>query len=270
MARTRSRLTCFQIDGEGPPLVLVHGLGMARAMWAPLLPALAARHLTVTYDLLGHGESRPPRAGKLALADFSAQLLELLDELGIAQAPIVGFSLGGMIVRRFALDQPQRTSAMAVLNSPHGRTPAERAAVQKRVDQAAAEGPAATIGAAIERWFTPAYREAHPQAIETIRQSVLGKDTDVYPRIYQVLVDGDDELTSAVAALRLPALVMTCADDSGNTPEMARRMAASIPGSEVDIVPGMRHMGLWEAPDRFAGVILDFLARRLDASRTQA
>jgi pimeloyl-ACP methyl ester carboxylesterase len=245
----------------GSPLVLVHGLGMRREMWRPLLPALSRQHRVLAYDLAGHALSRPP-ADPVTLASFSEQLIRLLDELGIARAPLAGFSLGGMIVRRAAIDHPDRVAALIVLNSAHGRTEDEKAAILKRVAQAAAEGPQATVDAAIERWFTPAYRDAHPEAMAEIRACILANDRTVYPKVYRVLAEGDAEIATAIERLDMPFLAMSCEGDHGNSPDMARRMAALVPGAEVEIVPGLRHMGIWEQPDVFTSAMLDFLERR--------
>ena len=254
--------TQYAIEGEGSPLVLVHGLGMHGGMWRPLAPALAARHTVITYDLAGHGQSPPP-ADPVVLSSLSGQLLRLMDELQIKSAALAGFSLGGMVVRRFAVDHPERASAVVVLNSAHGRTEGEREAVRKRVEQAKVSGPGATIDAAIERWFTPGFRGANPAAIAEVRAAVLAQNRAVYPKLYRVLADGDAEIATTIATLRMPLLAMTCEDDPGNTPEMSRRMAALVPGAEVVIVPGLRHMGIWEQPQVFTAAILDFLARRL-------
>jgi pimeloyl-ACP methyl ester carboxylesterase len=258
--------THFEIEGKGSPLVLVHGLGMHGEMWRPLLPLLAGRHTVVTYDLAGHGRSREP-VDPVTLRSLSEQLTRLMDELAIARAALAGFSLGGMIVRRFAVDHPERASAIVVLNSAHDRTEAERDAVRNRVEQARLHGPDATIDAAIERWFTPVYRAANPGPVAEVRAAILANDRTVYPKLYSVLAEGDAEIADAIAGLRIPFLAMTSEDDPGNTPEMSRRMASLVPGAEVKIVPGLRHMGIWEEPTLFAEAILDFIARRLAIDR---
>lgn len=262
MAVTQSGGTHYSIAGEGSPLILVHGLGMHRGMWQPLLPALAERHRVFTYDLAGHGHSPPP-ADPVTLSSFSEQLLRLMDELQVTKAALAGFSLGGMIVRQLAVDHAERASAVVVLNSAHDRTEAEREAVRKRVEQAKVSGPAATIDAAIARWFTPQFQSMQPNAIAEVRAAVLAQDRTVYPKLYRVLADGDAEIATAISRLRMPLLAMTCEDDPGNTPEMSRRMAALVPGAEVNVVPGLRHLGIWEKPHIFTDAILDFLARRL-------
>ena len=250
--------TAYDAAGEGPAVVLVHGLGMTRAMWDWQWPALTARFRTLRYDLLGHGESAKPRDG-YSLARLAEQTLAVMDELGTGKAALVGFSLGGMIVRAAALAAPERVSALAILNSAHDRTAEERAAVLKRVDQAAEEGPKATVTAALERWFTPAYAAAHPEVLARVRDWILANDPAVYPQLYRVLAEGDRELAEAIAEIRCPTLIMTGGEDHGNSPDMARRMAALIPGALCEIVPGLRHMGLAEDPAAFNSSLVRFL-----------
>ena len=257
--------TAWERRGSGPPVVLIHGFGLNRAMWQWQLPALTPHFGALTYDLLGHGESPPP-AGTPDLAMFSGQLLRLVDRCGIERAAVVGFSLGGMIARRFALDHPDRLSALAILNSPHDRSPAERDAVRARVRQTQAEGPAANVGSALERWFTPAFRAEAPETIALVREWIMRNDPAVYPRIYRVLAEGDAEIADGLERIACPALVMTGADDPGNTPAMARAMAGLIPGARLAILPGLRHMALAEAPEAVNAPLVAFLREALGAA----
>jgi 3-oxoadipate enol-lactonase len=257
--------TAFESAGEGPPVVLVHGLGMTREMWDWQWPALTGRFQTVRYDLLGHGASDKPRE-TYSLTRFADQIAALMDGLEIDRAALVGFSLGGMIVRAFALAHPERVTALAILNSAHDRTEEERAAVLVRVEQAAKAGPRVTLEAALERWFTPGYGADHPEVLARVRRWILANDPDVYPLIYRVLAEGDSELAGAIAAIRSPTLVMTGGEDHGNSPDMARRMAELIPGARCEIVPGLRHMGLAEDPEAFNRPLLNFLGEILGTS----
>ena len=255
--------TVYSRTGSGPAVALIHGLGLNRAMWQWLLPDLSPGFQALTYDLYGHGASPPPpREPDLAL--FSEQLLRLMDECGIDRAAIVGFSLGGMIARRFALDHPDRLSALAILHSPHDRTTEEREAVRMRVRQARASGPSSTAEAALERWFTGGFRNAHPEIPGLVRDWILANDPAVYPHIYHVLAEGDAELATAIRTIACPTLVMTGDEDHGNSPRMAERMAALMGDARTVILPGLRHMALAESPATFNAPLLAFLEETLD------
>lgn len=259
IAGTTPRGTAFEsTGGNGRALVLVHGLGLNRHAWQWQLPALRTRYNVITYDLHGHGNSSaPPETPSLSL--FAAQLQELLDHLGIAKAAVAGFSLGGMIARRFAMDNPDRLWALAVLHSAHTRDPAAQAAVEARVNQAREQGPSATVEAALSRWFTEGFRAANPATMDLVRRWIIANRREIYAPIYKVLADGVTELVSPTPPIAVPALVMTADEDFGNSPDMSRAIAAEIPGARLVILPGLRHMAMAEAPDLFNAPLRSFL-----------
>ncbi len=259
--RTRAA-SVYEWHGSGPPVVLIHGLGLRRAMWQWQLPALVPHFRVLTYDLLGHGESAKP-LGKPQLATFAAQLLGLLDRCGIERAALVGFSLGGMIARRVVLDAPERVSALAILNSSHARAGAEREAVLARVREARARGPSATVDAALERWFTAPFRSANPALMTLIRDWILANDAAVYPDIYRLVAEADAELIAGIERIACPTLVMTGGDDRGNSPQMAHAMADAIAGARVVVLPGLRHMALAESPAAVNAPLVEFLRAAL-------
>ncbi|MEQ9675473.1 MAG: alpha/beta fold hydrolase, partial [Roseovarius indicus] len=95
--------TAYDIAGpeDGPPVVLIHGLGLSRAIWAGLMPALAAEHRVLSYDFPGHGQSGPATR-KMSLERYAEQVRGLMDAAGMESATVIGFSLGGMINRKLA------------------------------------------------------------------------------------------------------------------------------------------------------------------------
>lgn len=259
-ARTSSNGSRYQLSGvRGARVVaLIHGLGLNRAIWGKIRSRLCQRYQVLSYDLYGHGDSAPPPQNP-SVTLFSEQLIGLLDELGIEHCVPVGFSLGGMINRRMAIDHPRRVSALAILNSPHDRGEAAQALVEKRALDAAAGGPGATLDATIERWFTPEFRDRQADFIERVRTWVLANDPAVYALCRQVLAFGVVELIRPQPPIEHPTLVMTCEHDSGSTPAMSQAIASEIDGAQIIIVPGLRHMGLCENPQFFVSALFEFL-----------
>ncbi|MDH3376267.1 MAG: alpha/beta hydrolase [Gammaproteobacteria bacterium] len=263
VARTEDG-TAYELSGpeDAPVVVLIHGLGLNRHLWRWHEPALSIRYRVLNYDLFGHGDSTPPPATP-SLSLFSTQLSDLLDRLGIQSCAIVGFSLGGMINRRFALDYPQCTGALAILNSPHERSPEAQRLVEERAAQTADGGPAATIDATIERWFTAEFRAAQPTVTALVRRWVLANDPMSYSQCRQVLANGVVELIGPRPPITQATLVMTAENDSGSTPAMTHSIAAEIPGAQTIIVPKLQHMGLVEQPSQFTEPLLRFLGEAL-------
>jgi len=260
MAETSNNGSAYELSGpDGAPVVaLIHGLGLNRHVWQWHEPVLSSRYRVLNYDLYGHGESALPPTTP-SLSTYAEQLVELLDLLGIERCAIAGFSLGGMINRRFAIDYPERLQALAIFNSPHERSPAAQKLVEERALHSDDGGPRATLDATIERWFTPAYRNREVEIIRMISEWVLANDHQAYAQARWVLANGVIELIRPDPAIDVPTLVMTAENDSGSTPAMSRAIAAEIPDAEAIIVPGLQHMGLVENPGSFSNPLLRFL-----------
>lgn len=252
--------TAYDINGpeDAPAVVLIHGIGLSRALWQWHLPALSQRYRVLRYDLPGHGDT-PPSAQQLSLACLSRQLCDLLDRCGVDRAALVGFSLGGMINRRFALDHPERVSALAILNSPHERSAEAQRIVEERLARTAEGGPAATLDATLARWFTPSFLRAQHAMIAQVRAWVLAAERSSYEQCRSVLAHGVAELVRPEPPIRIPAVVITAENDSGSTPAMARAIAGELDAADCVIVPGLQHMGLIEKPEAFTRPVLGFL-----------
>jgi pimeloyl-ACP methyl ester carboxylesterase len=259
------RGTAHDLTGpEGAPVVvLIHGLGLTRgSTWGEIAPRLAQRYRVLSYDLPGHGETALPDA-PVTLTALGAHLIALMDDLGIGRAAMVGFSLGGMINRRCALDHPGRVRALAILNSPHDRGEDLQRSVEQSARAAGAGGPAAVIDAALARWFTEDFRRDHADRVAAVRGIVLANDPANYAAHRRVLAEGVRELIAPDPPITLPMLVMTCEHDSGSTPAMSHAIAAETQGAQSLVIPGLRHLGLIERPGLFAQPVRDFLDRAL-------
>ena len=252
--------TQYELTGPhgAPVVVLIHGLGLNKDCWQWLIPSLKDTYQILSYDLYGHsGSAAPPSKPNLSL--FGKQLVQLLDLCGIEKAAIAGFSLGGMIARRFAQDFPNRTQALIILHSPHKRSEAAQGAIITRVEQARILGPQSTVEAALERWFTETFRANNPKLMNTVRGWVTKNQKEIYHTIYDVLATGIAEIVAPNPAVTCPALIITGEEDYGNGPEMARAIAAEILGAKTVILSGLRHMALAEKPEAVNKPIRVFL-----------
>jgi pimeloyl-ACP methyl ester carboxylesterase len=252
--------TAYRVSGNtaGPVIVLIHGVGLSQAVFDDIVPVLGQQNLVVTYDLFGHGKSAQSQL-PVTLTTLSDQIVELLDHLNIVRASLIGFSIGGMINRRFALDHSDRLDRLVILNSPHERTKLAQTQIEERTAQVLVEGPMATLDVAIQRWFTPRYLASGASGPARVRQWRAQVDADSYAGVYEVLAKGVTELIHPSPAITSPCLVLTCAQDSGSTPEMTHAIASEIDGSVIVILPNLKHLGLMEDPVVFTDSILEFL-----------
>ena len=263
MKQTSSNGTVYSLTGKknADVIVLIHGLGLTRDTWASHLPAYEKEHTVLNYDLFGHGESAAPPEVP-SLTTFSEQLRELMDELSIQKATLFGFSLGGMINRRFAMDYPDRVTALGILNSPHERGDEAQKLVEERAAQSDEGGPGATIEATLIRWFTPSFLETRKPMLQMIKNWVLANDHAIYAQCRMVLANGVVELIRPEPAITTPSIVITCENDSGSTPAMSQSISSEIANSKVVIIPKLQHMGLVERPELFTQPLLSFLKAR--------
>lgn len=245
--------------GQGLPVILIHGVGLDSTMWNAQVDALAKRYDVIAYDMLGHGESALP-AEDAVLDDFADQLAALLDHLGLTRAAVVGFSMGGLVARAFALRHPTRLTGMVVLSSVFERDTGQRASILQRLAQVRNQGPSANVDTALERWFSPAFRAAHPETISTIHAIICDNHPQGYYRSYSLFGTQDCFGADRLATIRMPVLIVTGELDPGSTPRMAEALAERLPYAEVHIIPGQRHMVPIEDPDSVNALVMRFLA----------
>lgn len=252
--------TSYRVTGQGQPVVLIHGVGLTKDMWGGQVVGLAQHFQVIVYDMLGHGDSPRP-AADTDLAGYADQLRELLDHLGLAQALVIGFSMGGLVARAFALHHPQRIAALVVLNSVFNRSPEQSAGVIARAAQAAELGPDANVDAALERWFSREYKAANPAQVAAIKQILASNDPQGYHTTYSLFATQDMYRESDLGSIQAPTLIATGELDSGSTPAMTRQLAARIPGAHCVVLAEQRHMMAVEAPREVNKMLLDFLSQ---------
>lgn len=252
--------TSYAISGvrSTTVVVFIHGLGLNKDMWQYQISEFEKEYCVLSYDLLGHGQSVISNE-EPSLSVFSNQLKLLLIELGVSKAIVIGFSLGGMIARHFAQTYHSMLISLVILNSPHKRTAIAQDAVFKRYHQVSKNGPLSTVDDAIKRWFTVDFEKNNKSKTDLVRSWVLSNDSEIYSKNYWVLVEGVKEVIDRHGCIRCPTLVVTASEDFGNGPEMAKSIADEIPGSELLVLKGLRHMALFEQPQTVNRHLDEFL-----------
>ena len=252
----------FVIDGDGPLVILVHGLGLSCEMWERQVTELTEHFTVLRYDLLGHGRTPEPN-GELSIETFVDQLIKLIELQKFDNFSLVGFSLGGIIARAFTIKYPQLVRVLVLLNTAHKRTEKQRASIRDRAMQVKIDGPASTINDALERWFTKQFLASNIDVQDQFNQWLQSNNSDVYSKIYSIFAEADKELINSISEITCPTLIVACEGDYGNSPEMARQMAEQIKDAKAKIIPNLKHMGLFENPDVFNATFIPFLLRNL-------
>ena len=155
----------WESTGEGPPLLLIQGLGYGRWGWDPIVPGLAARHRVVSFDNRGIGESDKPE-GPYTAAQMAGDALQVLDEAGIERAHVLGASLGGMIAQELAVAAPERVDRLVLCcTTPGGPNAVPMPEVTLRLF---AEAPSLAPEVALRRFVENALgRRSHRRSSST-------------------------------------------------------------------------------------------------------
>lgn len=220
------------------PLVLLHGVGLDRRMWAPLANRYSDEDRTViALDLPGHGE-QPALREPQTLASLADNVLARMPDGAVH---LVGFSLGALIAQHIARFNPERVATLTCVNSVCQRTPAEAAKVEARL-ATAGDDFAAGVDASIERWFPAATTQVPREIIDATRRTLLANDVESYLHAYEVFARGDRVIGPDLGGITSPTLAITGEFDPGSTPEMSRRLERAIPNCRAVIVPNTRHM----------------------------
>lgn len=231
----------YETDGppDAPVLLLGGSLGTTVAMWEPQLAALSATHRVIRFDHRGHGASPVP-TGPYTLDALGADVVALMDRLGIERASYAGVSLGGMVGQWLAINAPDRIEALVGICTSAHMPPAE-GWLQRAAAVREAGTPAAVAGAVVARWFTPAFAEAHPDVVAGYRAMIGDGPAEGYAGCCEAIAAMD--LRPGLSAIRAPTLVIAGAQDPAAAPEAhAAVIAATVPGARLEVLDPGAHL----------------------------
>jgi 3-oxoadipate enol-lactonase len=246
-------------QGGGMPVVLAHALGLDLHMWDALAGQLAAAgHPVLRYDHRGHGGSAVP-AGPYAMDDLVDDAARLIREWGRGPVVFVGLSMGGMVGQGLAIRHPELLRGLVLANTSAKYPEAAQALWAQRIAAVQAQGLSGIIEMVLERYFTAAYRAAHPDAVAGFRRRVLRTDPDGYVACCHAIaaLDWLDRLSE----VRCPTLVIAGALDVGTPVAMADAIAQRVAGAERAVLDDASHLSVIEQPQAFATVLAAFLSK---------
>lgn len=245
-----------QGPSTGEWLTLLHPVGADRHTWAPVLPQLAERYRVLTLDTRGHGAA-PARGPHCGVDDLADDVSALWQQLGIQRSHVVGVSLGGCVGLALAHRQPAALGRLVIANARLEMDEAASNMWRQRAATALAQGMAPLVEPTLERWLTPAFRAAWPERTEAVRQTLLGTSPEGFAACAEALAAMHQH--TRLAALKLPALLLTGSEDTAVPSALVREGAALNPGLRCAEIPGPHLLHL-ENPQGFVQAVLGFLA----------
>ena len=247
-----------QGQGDGPTVVLIHGFPYNKSMWDDQVAALSGTNRVITYDLRGHGESGAT-SETYTMEMLADDLHDLIEELGLGEVALGGFSMGGYVALAFAAAYPEHIDKLMLLDTRHLPDSAQAAEgrenLAKQVEADGVEGVAAGLPA---RMLTEATVNGRPdvaaKASDMIRAASPAGVAGA-ARGMAVRIDQSDLLPS----IAVPTLIVVGEQDAITPPVDAEAMAAAIYNSTLVKIPEASHLSNLDKPDEFNTALIDFL-----------
>lgn len=230
---------------DAPVLLLGSSLGTNLSMWEPQIKALSASFRLVVFDHRGHGSSPSPPT-PYAIADLGADVVALMDQLGIEHASYAGVSIGGMVGIWLGANAAQRLDRLVLICTSAYAPPASR-----WLDRAAAVRAAGTTeviaDGVVAGWFTPEWAQAHPEAVAAHRAMIVSTDPEGYCGCCEALAAMD--LRDDLPSISAPTLVIGALQDLALPPEHQRLIADAVPGARLELVDDAAHIASVQQAD---------------------
>jgi pimeloyl-ACP methyl ester carboxylesterase len=250
--------------GDGPPVVLLHGLACGKRMWFHQIRALRRRFRVITYDQRGHGQTGAPAdAAGYSAALLARDLVGVLDALKIERAAIVGFSLGGGPALALAANNPERVSRLVLADFGAGADdPLKIESMARRwvtlIDQGAVDELVCEMlrselfkvyarrDARRREHMAALIRATSGNGLRFLLSETLAKRKSLF------------RLTGVLQSVRVPTLVVVGQQDYVCS-KSSRLLAQTIPNASLKLIEGSGHMSPLEQPAAFSAALMDFL-----------
>ena len=246
----------YSIEGDGPALFLIHGIGAARNTWRQAMPILTQHFKVISYDLRGHGASPMPR-GEFGLDELVSDLERLRECTGIERAHFAGHSLGGMIGPAYALKYPDRVLSLGLLSTAAFRTEADSEKVCGVVKLMEQNGIEQVLPNLTDRWFTDEFIESNPDIVSARLKQVIETDPDVFLNVFRIYAE--TEMSPWLKQIKTPSLILTGENDGGCNPRLNHLIHEALINSELVILPDYKHSLLLEAGRIVAEQLIQFI-----------
>jgi pimeloyl-ACP methyl ester carboxylesterase len=264
--------TCYRKMGEGPPIVLIHGITSSSENWCAVASRLAERHMLLAPDLVGHGNSAKPR-GDYSMGGFASGLRDLMVALDIPRATLVGHSLGGGVAMQFAYQFPGLADRLALISSGglgrevHSFLRAATIPGAELVLPLLANHRVLDAGRAVGRALDRVGIKLRNDVLEMARghASLGDRQTRVaFLHTLRSIVDPSGQRVRATdrlyLAAQLPVLILWGARDLIIPLAHGARAHELIPGSRLEVFERSGHFPHLDEPERFVRTLEDWIA----------
>jgi len=259
MATTQVQGLYIETDGEGEPVVCIHGLGGSSNNWTPVLPAFEGRKV-VRIDLPGSARSPLPAAQKLSIEGYVETIASVLSALQLTNAHIVAHSMGTVVAQHLAVKHPDLVKSLALFGPLVAPPDAARDGMRQRAGLAREKGVPGLqeIADAIVKGATSDETKAErPVTLALVRESVMRQTPEGYAQSCEALAGAQ---AAEIERIKVPTLLVTGDQDGVGKPDAVKAMAERIAGAKVVVLSGCGHWTTFEKPAEATAALKEFYA----------
>ena len=237
------------------PIVFIHGVGLTHEIWQPQLDYFKD-NTTISYDILGHGKT-PLNKSIISFDDFSEQLINLLNELKFSKIHLIGFSIGSLIARNFAVKYNERLKSLTLLASIFKRSEEQQKIVNDRFSLAKKNLKLSRL--ALKRWFSDKYLEKNPGTYEKISSILEKNNMENFLKVYELFIFHKNN--ENFEKIKVNTLIMTGENDIGSTLDMSKKLCEVINNSQLKVIKNGKHLCGIECADDVNLAIKNFIEK---------
>lgn len=247
----------YESQGDGPPIVLVHGLGGTGNVWHAQRATLSRYFRVITYDLSGSGRSDRSKRS-YSIEGWVDELAGLVTHLQLDQVVVAGHSMGTVIVQKFAARHAAKTKAIILAGALVELGPPGKEAFAKRAETVEREGMIGVADAVLGGALSPGTREHNLALTGMVREMLLSNDPICYAGHCRALMAGSAKADQP--NITCPTLLVVGDQDPVTPLGLQKQIAAAIRNSRIRVIPGTAHLTMLESPAAFNVAVLEFLA----------
>ncbi|MCS7168565.1 MAG: alpha/beta hydrolase [Gemmatales bacterium] len=254
----------YEIDGEGPPIIFVHGLGATSNVWHGVRTILKKQFRVIAFDLPGSGRSEKHEP-RYDFATWTALLHELVEYWQLAQFVLVGHSMGTILVQLYAGLYPDRVSGLVLCGPIVELSETRKNLFQQRIETVLKEGMLPIVDSVVSGALTPATRESSSPLPGLVREMLLANDPAHYAAQCRALIEGSAR--AALSKIRCPVFILEGDQDTVTPLTNCLEILQLVPQAQICIIPNTGHWTMLEQPHLFIAALQQFLARYLASTK---
>ena len=248
----------YDLQGTGPPVVLLHPFPVHHEFWNPIVPALSSRYRLILPDLRGHGDSEIGE-GPAFMEKHARDLARVLDAAGVGKAAFVGVSIGGYILFEFCRQCRERVNALVLCDTrPQADTTEARANRLKAAADVLEQGTDPFIESMIPKLMGRTTVNTRPDLVDGARRMMRKMSPEDISLVQRGMAERPDSVAD-LKTINVPTLIVTGEEDILATPADGELMRQHIAGSQLKIVPKAGHYSPWEQPEAVGPLLRQFL-----------